>query len=108
MWVQPSILITEWHSVEFRVLPNEKTIEDEETRILSNFYEAVRLTREVEENALSSGGDMVGILSDERIDSVPRQWVGWQTKAYSKKNSRFLERLEVHYRSRIPCLGRCS
>jgi epoxyqueuosine reductase len=52
--------------------------------------EAERLTAEVKEVALKSGADLVGIVSATAIDSLPRIWVGWTIKEFTKKTSEIM------------------
>jgi len=56
-----------------------------------NYEEVVRLTKEVKEKALSSGADLVGIVSTESIDAIPRHWIGWEVQAYTKKSQDYME-----------------
>ena len=62
---------------------------------MSYSEESVRLTEEVKEKALSSGADLVGIISTESIDAVPshyRQWDDfYQNPAYTKKTADYME-----------------
>jgi len=43
------------------------------------------LTEKVKARAFSSGADLVGIVSTERVDAVPRYWIGWQIQDYTKE-----------------------
>jgi len=56
-----------------------------------NYEEVVRLTKEVKEKALSSGADLVGIVSTESIDAIPRHWIGWEVQVYTKKSQDYME-----------------
>ena len=56
-----------------------------------NYEEVVRLTKEVKAKALSSGADLVGIVSTESVDAIPRHWIGWEVQAYTKKSQDYLE-----------------
>ena len=53
--------------------------------------EALRLTKVVKEKALSSGADLVGIISTDSIDAIPRHWIGWEIQAYTKKSKDHME-----------------
>lgn len=53
--------------------------------------DALKLTREVKEKSLSSGADLVGVISTESIDAVPRHWVGWEVQAYTKKSKDYMD-----------------
>jgi len=46
---------------------------------------AEKLAAEVKETALNLGASLVGIVSASAIDSLPRIWVGWKIKEYTKK-----------------------
>jgi epoxyqueuosine reductase len=50
-----------------------------------------RLTREVKEKALSAGADLVGIVSTEDVDSIPRHWVRWQVQEHTVKTSHYMK-----------------
>jgi len=60
-------------------------------REMSYSKEAVRLTKEVKEKALSSGADLVGIISTDSIDAVPGHWIGWEVQAYTKKTKDYMD-----------------
>jgi epoxyqueuosine reductase QueG len=47
--------------------------------------EAQKLTAEIKEIALKSGASLVGIVSARAIDALPKIWVGWTIKEYTKK-----------------------
>lgn len=53
--------------------------------------ESERLTREVKEKALSTGADLVGIVSTENIDAVSKHWMGWEVRSYTKKSKDYME-----------------
>jgi len=53
--------------------------------------ESVRLTKEVKEKALSSGADLVGMISTESIDVIQRHWIGWEVQAYTKKSRDYMD-----------------
>ncbi len=53
--------------------------------------ETVKLTQDVKEKALSSGAELVGILSSESIDAIPKHWVGWIHQVYTKKTTDYLK-----------------
>lgn len=44
-----------------------------------------KLTREVKQLALQSGASLVGVVSAEVYDSLPKVWVTWKIQDYSKK-----------------------
>lgn len=44
-----------------------------------------RLTQEVKEFALKSGASLVGVVSAEIYDSLPRVWTAWEIQDYSKR-----------------------
>jgi epoxyqueuosine reductase len=52
--------------------------------------EAERLTAEVKEVALKSGANLVGIVSASAIDSLPKIWVGWTIKEFTKETSEIM------------------
>jgi len=58
---------------------------------MSRSEEALRLTKEVKEKALSTGADLVGIISTESIDAIPRHWIGWVVQAYTKKSKDYMD-----------------
>jgi len=58
---------------------------------MSGSEETLRLTKEVKEKALSSGADLVGIISTEGIDAIPRHWIGWVVQAYTKKSKDYMD-----------------
>lgn len=58
---------------------------------MSGSEETLRLTKEVKEKALSSGADLVGIISTESIDAIPRHWIGWIVQAYTKKSKDYMD-----------------
>lgn len=60
------------------------------TRRPSYSEEATGLTEAVKEKALSAGAELVGILSTESIDAVPRHWVGWDVQAYTRKSEDYM------------------
>jgi epoxyqueuosine reductase QueG len=49
-----------------------------------------RLTREIKEVAMESGASLVGIVSAEVYDSLPKIWVEWKIQDYSKKASEIM------------------
>jgi epoxyqueuosine reductase QueG len=49
--------------------------------------EADRLAAEIKEVALKSGASLVGIVSAEAYDALPKIWVGWTIKEYTKKTT---------------------
>jgi len=53
---------------------------------------AERLTKEIKEKALSSGAELVGIVSASDLDAQPRIWVDfWEYKEFTKKTLDYLE-----------------
>ena len=52
--------------------------------------EALRLTRDIKGKALSSGADLVGIVSTESIDAAPRHWIGWEYQAHTRKSEDYM------------------
>jgi epoxyqueuosine reductase len=56
-------------------------------RLMSNS----NLTKEVKEVALSSGAELVGITLAGSIDSIPRHWVGWDIKSFTKKTTDYMK-----------------
>jgi len=58
---------------------------------MSYSEETVKLTKDVKEKALSSGAELVGVISSESIDAIPRHWIGWIHQAYTKKTKDYLE-----------------
>jgi epoxyqueuosine reductase len=68
-------------------LESSETRDDE----MSYSEEAVRLTEDVREKALSSGADLVGVISSTAIDAIPRHWIAWEHQAYTKKTEDYLE-----------------
>ena len=54
---------------------------------LRRHIESGKLTSGVREVALDSGGDLVGIVLAETIDSSERIWVGWKYQEYTKKTT---------------------
>lgn len=53
--------------------------------------DSLALTKEIKEYALSHGAELVGVLSPESIDAMPKFWVGWQVKQWSKKTSDYMD-----------------
>ena len=49
--------------------------------------QAEKLSKEVKEVALSSGADLVGIVSAGTIDALPKVWVGWTIQDYNKRTT---------------------
>lgn len=49
-----------------------------------------RLTVEVKDVALRAGADLVGVVSAETADSMPRIWVGWTIQKFSKRATEIL------------------
>lgn len=45
-----------------------------------------RLTVDVKEAAMKSGASLVGIVSSEVADSVPKIWVGWKIQEYTRRS----------------------
>jgi epoxyqueuosine reductase QueG len=58
---------------------------------MSYSEEAVQLTEDVKEKALASGAELVGVISSERVDDIPKHWIGWIHQAYTKKTKDYLE-----------------
>lgn len=58
---------------------------------MSYSQEAMRLTKDLKEKALSSGAELVGVVSAEAVDALPRHWIGWIHQAYTKKTKDYLE-----------------
>jgi len=48
---------------------------------------AEKLSKEIKEVALSSGADLVGIVSANTIDALPKVWVGWMIQDYNKRTT---------------------
>ncbi|MEM2281622.1 MAG: hypothetical protein QXZ68_06515 [Candidatus Bathyarchaeia archaeon] len=44
-----------------------------------------KLTGEVKQLAFQSGASLVGVVSAEVYDSMPRVWVAWKIQDFSKK-----------------------
>ena len=53
--------------------------------------DAGELTEEIKRRAIAYGADLVGIVSAEAIDAVPRHWVGWDYQAYTRKSADYME-----------------
>jgi len=53
--------------------------------------DARALTEEIKKRAIAYGADLVGIVSTETIDAVPRHFVGWDYQAYTKKSTDYME-----------------
>jgi len=51
----------------------------------------VTLTEKVKAKAFSSGADLVGIVSTERVNAVPRYWIGWQIEDYTKEPKYYMQ-----------------
>ena len=62
-----------------------------EMKEMNHSDEALRLTKEVKEKALSSGADLVGIISTESIDAIPRHWIGWVVQDHTKKSKDYMD-----------------
>ncbi len=58
---------------------------------MGHSQEAVRSTKAVKEKALASGADLVGIISTQSIDAIPRHWIGWEIQAHTKKTKDYME-----------------
>ena len=58
---------------------------------MSYSEDVMRLTEEVKRTALSSGAELVGIISTESIDAVPGHWVGWEVQEYTKRSTDFMD-----------------
>lgn len=58
---------------------------------MSYSNEVMNLTRDVKEKAMSSGAQLVGVVSAERADTIPRHWIPWIHQAYTKKTEDYLE-----------------
>ena len=50
-----------------------------------------KLTREVKEYALDHGADLVGVISAESIDVIPKHWIGWEVQSNTQKTTDYLE-----------------
>ena len=50
-----------------------------------------RLTTEVKKKALSTGAELVGVISTESIDAVPKHWIAWDYQKYTKKTTDYME-----------------
>jgi len=53
--------------------------------------DAMKLTKDVKEKGLSSGADLVGIISTESIDAIPKHWIEWEAKSYTRKSRDYIE-----------------
>lgn len=51
----------------------------------------VALTEEIKEYSLTHGAELVGVLSPQSIDAMPKFWVGWQVQQASKKTSDYMD-----------------
>jgi len=51
----------------------------------ASFSSTENFTGEIKRLALQSGVDLVGVVSVETYDALPRVWMGWKIQAYSKK-----------------------
>ncbi|MBT3284871.1 epoxyqueuosine reductase [Candidatus Bathyarchaeota archaeon] len=49
------------------------------------------LTQEIKKYALTHGAELVGVLSPESIDDMPKYWTEWQVKQWSKKTSDYMD-----------------
>jgi epoxyqueuosine reductase QueG len=49
------------------------------------------ITEEIKSKALEYGADLVGIISTETIDSIPKHWIGWDYQTYTKKSTDYME-----------------
>jgi len=49
------------------------------------------LTEKVKAKAFSSGADLVGVVSAESVDAVPKHWVGWEIQDYTRKTKDYME-----------------
>lgn len=58
---------------------------------MSCSVDAVRLTKEVKEKAISYGANLVGVISTAVIDAVPRHWIAWEYQTYTKKTKDYME-----------------
>ena len=58
---------------------------------MSYSEDVMKLTNEVKGVALSSGAELVGIISTESIDTVPGHWVGWEVQEYTKRSTDFMD-----------------
>jgi epoxyqueuosine reductase len=50
-----------------------------------------RLADEIKDYALTSGAELVGIISPKSIDAFPGYWIGWQIQESSKKTNDYME-----------------
>ncbi len=53
--------------------------------------DARALTEEIKKRAFAYGADLVGIVSTEAIDAVPRHFVGWDYQAHTRKSTDYME-----------------
>lgn len=53
--------------------------------------DASALTEKIKNKAIEYGADLVGIVSTEIIDAVPKHWVGWDYKSYTRKSKDYME-----------------
>jgi epoxyqueuosine reductase QueG len=58
---------------------------------MGNTGDARALTEEIKKRAIEYGADLVGIVSTEAIDAVPRHWVGWDYQVYTRKSTDYME-----------------
>jgi epoxyqueuosine reductase len=49
------------------------------------------LTEEINSKAVEYGADLVGIISTETIDAIPKHWIGWDYQTYTKKSTDYME-----------------
>ena len=49
------------------------------------------LTEEMKNYALTSGAELVGVISPDSIDAFPEYWIGWQIQESSKKSTDYIE-----------------
>lgn len=58
---------------------------------MGNTDDVRALTEEIKKRAIDYGADLVGIVSTEAIDAIPKHWVGWDYQAYTKKSTDYME-----------------
>jgi len=58
---------------------------------MSYSEETIKLTKDVKEKALSSRAELVGVISADSIDAIPRHWIGWIHQTYTKKTKDYME-----------------
>jgi len=58
---------------------------------MNTLEKALQLTGDVKDKALSSGAQLVGIITAERADAIPSYWIPWIHQTYTRKTTDYME-----------------